>query len=96
MKQPKVNQPRVSQPGEKDLQGEGNYDATRRYDKAAKEFAESGQVDDAARAAQPASAEEAEELRRAEREGQSRSKGEDPGQPSTPTDLGGAPHRRGR
>jgi hypothetical protein len=92
MKQPKVNQPR-----EKELQGEGNYDATRRYDKAAKEFAESGKVDDAARAAQPASAEEAEELRRAEREGQSHSKGEDPGQPSTPpTDQGSAPRQRGR
>jgi len=69
----------MNQPKDKDLQGEGNYDATRRYDKAAKEFAESGKVDEAARAARPDSAEEAEELRRAEREGQSHSKGEAPG-----------------
>ena len=62
----------------KDLQGEGNYDASRRYDKAAHEFAQSGKVEDAARAARPASAEEAEELKRAERAGKSHSKGEDP------------------
>jgi hypothetical protein len=61
-----------------DLQGEGNYEATRRYDKAAKDFAESGKVDDAARAAKPASPEEAEEMNQAERTGKSHSKGEDP------------------
>ncbi|MEP7099712.1 MAG: hypothetical protein ABI781_04340 [Burkholderiales bacterium] len=62
----------------KDLQGEGNYDATRRYDKAASDFAKSGKVDEAARAAQPGSAEEAEELKRAEDAGKSHAKGEDP------------------
>lgn len=62
----------------KDLQGEGNYDATRRYDKAARDFAQSGKVDEAARAAQPGSPEEAEALKRAEEAGQSHSKGEDP------------------
>ncbi|MES3015847.1 MAG: hypothetical protein V4750_19235 [Pseudomonadota bacterium] len=61
-----------------DLQGEGNYDATRRYDKAAHDFAQSGKVDEAARAAQPGSAEEAEELKRAEEAGKSHAKGEDP------------------
>lgn len=91
-----MKHPKAKQPGETDLQGEGNYDATRRYDKAAKEFAESGQVDDAARAARPGSAEEAEELRRAEREGQSHSKGEDPGQPPAPADPGSAPRPRRR
>jgi hypothetical protein len=45
-----------------DIQGEGNYDATRRYDKAASDFAKSR---------------EAEQLRRAEQAGRSRSKGED-------------------
>ncbi len=60
-----------------DLQGEGNYDATRRYDKAAHDFAQSGKVDEAARAAQPGSAEEAEELKRAEEAGKSHAKGED-------------------
>ena len=63
---------------DKALQGEGNYDATRRYDKAAREFVESGQVDAAARAARPTSTEEADELKRAEQAGRSHAKGEDP------------------
>ncbi|HEY9238007.1 MAG TPA: hypothetical protein VIP10_04125 [Burkholderiaceae bacterium] len=62
---------------DKELQGEGNYDATRRYDKAAREFVESGRVDDAAAAAEPTSTEEAQEMERAEEIGKSRSKGED-------------------
>jgi len=74
-----MNQP----PNDPDVQGEGNYDATRRYDKAAREFAQSGKVDEAARAARPASEQEADELRRAEREGKSHSKGEDPAKPPT-------------
>lgn len=69
----------MSQPSDdKDLQGEGNYEASRRYDKAAHEFAQSGKVDDAARAARPLTPEEAEELYRAEQAGKSHSKGEDP------------------
>ena len=68
----------------KDLQGEGNYDASRRYDRAAHEFAKSGQVDDAARAARPTSPEEAAELIRAERAGKSHSKGEDPSTDAPP------------
>ena len=62
---------------DKDLQGEGNYDATRRYDKAAREFAQSGKVEPAARAATPKDAAEAESLKRAEEAGRSHSKGED-------------------
>lgn len=57
------------------VQGEGNYDATRRYDKAVREFVRSGKVDEAAQAAAPGSAEEAAELERAEKEGQSHAKG---------------------
>ncbi len=71
-----MNQPQSI--GNNDLQGEGNYDAARRYDKAQREFVESGQVDDAARKAAPKNAEEAEALRRAEEEGKSRAKDEDP------------------
>jgi hypothetical protein len=63
---------------DKDLQGEGNYDATHRYDRSAREFVESGKVDEAARASHPRSPEEAEEMERAERAGRSHSKGEDP------------------
>jgi len=54
-----------------DIQGEGNYDATRRYDKSAREFAQSGKVDEAARAAAPRDEREAQEMRRAEEEGRS-------------------------
>jgi hypothetical protein len=60
------------------VQGEGDYQAARRYDKAQHDFAGSGKVDKAARDAQPVNAEEAEEMQRAEREGQSHAKGEDP------------------
>jgi hypothetical protein len=65
-------------PPGKEVQGEGDYDAGRRYDKATREFAESGRVEPAARDAAPADAREAEELERAEQAGRSHSKGEDP------------------
>lgn len=69
----------MNSPGkDKDLQGEGNYDATRRYDKAQREFVEAGKVDAAARAAKPRDAAEAQEMRRAEEAGKSHAKGEDP------------------
>lgn len=60
------------------VQGEGDYEAGRRHDKAAREFAESGKVEPAAREAAPDSAAEAEELKRAEETGRSHSKGEGP------------------
>lgn len=66
------------QPADSEVQGEGDYDAARRYDKSAREFAESGKVDEAARDARPTSPEQAEELSRAERAGKSHAKGEDP------------------
>ncbi|HET7795279.1 MAG TPA: hypothetical protein VFL64_17985 [Rhizobacter sp.] len=61
------------------VQGEGDYEAARRYDKAAQDFAQSGKVADAARKAKPRADREAEEMLEAERIGKSRSKGEDPG-----------------
>ena len=64
-------------PPDPDLQGEGNYEAGRRYDKAARKFAKSGKVKGAAQAARPDSAEEAAELERAEQEGKSHSKGDE-------------------
>lgn len=51
------------------LQGEGNYTAARRHRKSVKDFIESGQVDEAARNAEPDSAEEARELQEAEKQG---------------------------
>jgi hypothetical protein len=58
--------------------GEGNYAGTRQYDEAVKNFAESGRVDEAARAAAPKSDAEAREMAAAEAEGKRRAKGEDP------------------
>ena len=60
------------------LQGEGNYEAARRYDEAQKRFVDSGRVDEAAEQAAPKSEAEAEALRRAEEAGKSHAKDEDP------------------
>ena len=48
-------------PNKDEVQGEGDYDAGRRYDKASREFAESGKVEPAARDAAPDDAREAED-----------------------------------
>ncbi len=67
----------MTTPTKKDpVQGEGDYDAARRYDKSAKEFAESGKVEQAAHDAAPQSAEQASEMQEAENIGKSHSKGE--------------------
>ena len=58
--------------------GEGSYAGTRQYDEAVKDFAESGRVEHAARAAAPKSQAEAREMEAAEAEGKRRAKGEDP------------------
>jgi hypothetical protein len=61
------------------VQGEGDYEAGRRYDKSAREFAQSGKVGEAARKAKPRSERESTQMKEAEDIGKSRSKGEDPG-----------------
>jgi hypothetical protein len=61
------------------VQGEGDYEAARRYDEAARGFAQSGKVEPAARKAAPRDAQEAKDIEKAEDIGKSRSKGEDPG-----------------
>jgi hypothetical protein len=66
-------------PADNQVQGEGDYKAARRYDKSAQDFAQSGKVAEAARKARPLDPQEAEDLKRAEEIGKSRSKGEDPG-----------------
>ena len=60
------------------LQGEGNYEAGRRYDEAQKRFVDAGRVDEAAEQAAPKSGAEADALRRAEDAGKSHAKDEDP------------------
>ena len=74
-KTPQQGQQGQPDPGQQ-VQGEGDYEAGRRYDKAAREFAESGKVEPAARDAAPDSAEEAEQMQQAEETGKSHSKGE--------------------
>jgi len=60
------------------VQGEGDYEATRRYRKRTEEFLENNDVEKAAENAAPEDADEAEEMESAEAAGKSRAKGEDP------------------
>ncbi len=55
------------------IQGEGDYEATRRFDADAKRFLKKADVPDLARRAAPKSKEEADELQKAEELGRSRS-----------------------
>jgi putative intracellular protease/amidase len=66
------------------LQGEGNVDAARRHRGAVEAFVASGQVEDAARAAEPSTPVDEMEMFEAERIGESHSKGEDQGPEPTP------------
>jgi len=65
-----------SDPATKDpaLQGEGNYTAARRHRESAKKFIESGQVEQAARDAEPDSTRESREMQDAEEAGRSHAK----------------------
>jgi hypothetical protein len=60
------------------VQGEGDYEAARRYDSDQREFVRSGRVEEAARDARPTNSREESDMRQAEEEGRSHSKGEDP------------------
>jgi hypothetical protein len=60
------------------MQGEGNRTAARRYNEETTDFVRSGRVEQAAREARPAGADEARDMERAEAEGQSHARGEDP------------------
>lgn len=65
------------------VQGEGDYRANARYTESVQDFVESGKVDEAARKAKPQTQQQADEMRRAEKEGASHAKGEQP-QPGNP------------
>jgi uncharacterized protein involved in copper resistance len=58
------------------VQGEGDYEAARRYRKDVKDFVEQADIDKAAREAAPRSPEEQKELDEAERAGRSHAKDE--------------------
>lgn len=54
--------------------GEGNYKASKQYNDATKKHAQSGKVEEAARAAEPRSQQEAREMKEAEKIGKSHAK----------------------
>jgi len=60
------------------VQGEGDYEATRRYRKRTSDFLARNDVGKVAARAKPRSRAEAEELKAAEAAGRRRAKGEDP------------------
>ena len=57
------------------IQGEGDYEATRRYRKRTDEYLKNNDVEKAAIRAAPTSAKEAEEMKAAEAAGKRRAKG---------------------
>jgi hypothetical protein len=59
------------------VQGEGDYESAKKFDDDEVAFVKHGRVDKAARDAEPKSQVEADEMRKAEEIGKSRSKGED-------------------
>ncbi|HEU5135550.1 MAG TPA: hypothetical protein VFU13_10445 [Steroidobacteraceae bacterium] len=60
------------------IQGEGDYEATRRFRKRTEEYLNNNDVEKAAVRAAPTSAKEAEDMKAAEAAGKRRAKGEDP------------------
>jgi hypothetical protein len=62
----------------KKVQGEGDYEATRRYRKRTDEYLKNNDVEKAAIRAAPTTKQEAESLQAAEAAGKRRAKGEDP------------------
>lgn len=86
-----VNKPTATQDGDRpsraaaggrdapgQLQGEGDYEAARRYREEVKEFLEHHDVEEQARAAAPDSPKQERELALAEEQAKDRSKGDDP------------------
>ena len=70
--------PAAHKPGTDKEHGEGNYKASREYNDATREFAQSGRVEDAAKKAKPRDEHERKDMERAEQAGRDESKGEDP------------------
>jgi len=68
----------IVMPRKQNIYGEGNYDATRKYNAATKKFVESGRVPQAARDATPKTPQEAAEMKRAEKAALLRAKDKKP------------------
>jgi hypothetical protein len=73
------------------VQGEGDYKSAKKFDDDERAFVKSGRVDKAAREAAPRSQAEADEMKKAEEVGKSRSRGEDASAPKTGSRIGGKP-----
>jgi hypothetical protein len=86
--QPKGGQQQQAQGGEGQQYGEGNYKATRDYNRGMKEHVENHDVEKEARDAAPRSAAEEKEMEEAERIGKSRARGGE-GNPDAPEDQKG-------
>jgi hypothetical protein len=75
------------------VEGEGSYSGSKDYNERTRKFVDSGKVGDAARGAEPKSADEKHAMQKAERIGKERAKGEDPAlrdPKKMPKDDGGA------
>lgn len=70
------NQPKPGAQQREQQMGEGSYEGTRDYQERTKEYLKKGDVQKDAEAAKPRSEEEARDLKEAEDEGRSHSKGE--------------------
>lgn len=70
--------PTQKSPDAPQVQGEGDYEAARRFNEDSRKFVQSGKVEAAAKAASPTSERERDEMQRAEQAGKARSKEEDP------------------
>ena len=66
------------QPGDSKVQGEGDYEAGRRYRKRTEDYVKNNDVEKAAEEAAPRSPDEAEDMKQAEAAGKKRAKAEDP------------------
>jgi hypothetical protein len=73
------------------VQGEGDYKSAKKFDDDERAFVKSGRVDKAAREAAPRSQAEADEMKKAEEVGKSRSRGEDVSAPKPGPRIGGKP-----
>jgi hypothetical protein len=73
-----MNQSNDKHPAGTQIEGEGSYSGAEQYDEATRAFVKKGKVEQAARDAAPKSREEAEEMDKAEAEGRSHAREEDP------------------
>ena len=74
----KEENPRPNAADSGKVQGEGDYEAARRYDKKLREHVKDHDIDKEARDAEPKNPAEQRELQHAEQKGKDRAKGEDP------------------